>query len=55
MLQSIKRQDILEPRIIANEIRCVKCNRLLFKAKLSNNQTVEIKCSRCGVINIIET
>ena len=32
------------------EIRCVKCNRLLMKAKEIN---VEIKCPKCGCINRI--
>ncbi|MBR1777849.1 MAG: Com family DNA-binding transcriptional regulator [Alphaproteobacteria bacterium] len=31
-------------------IRCLKCNKLLFKA---NSAEVEIKCPRCGTLNTI--
>lgn len=31
-------------------IRCPKCNKLLFKA---NSASVEIKCPRCGALNVI--
>ncbi|MBU6447329.1 Com family DNA-binding transcriptional regulator [Patescibacteria group bacterium] len=35
------------------EYRCVKCNKLLFKAYLSGNDTrLEVKCRRCGQMDI---
>ena len=34
------------------EIRCKKCNRLLMKAERS--WKVEIKCSKCGYLNLLE-
>jgi phage FluMu protein Com len=34
------------------EVRCKKCNRLLFKGKVDD---IEIKCPKCGTINRIFT
>lgn len=34
------------------EFRCPKCKKLLFKGKYEG--TIEIKCSKCKNINIIE-
>jgi len=34
-----------------NNSRCKKCNKLLFKGKV-NKDYIEIKCLRCGHINI---
>jgi len=33
------------------EIRCVKCNRLLFFANFNEKIEIEIKCSKCHFIN----
>lgn len=35
------------------ECRCVKCNKLLFKLKIGFGLEVEIKCDRCGTINVV--
>lgn len=32
------------------EVRCKKCNKLLFKGVLKKDSEVEIKCPRCGVV-----
>ncbi len=34
------------------EIRCVKCNRLLFKG-IEFCGTIEVKCSKCGYIQVV--
>lgn len=34
------------------DFRCKKCNKLLAKEKI--NGTLEIKCTRCGTINVIK-
>lgn len=36
------------------EIRCKKCNRILFKIKLEKDAYIECKCSRCNEINKIQ-
>jgi len=36
-----------------NDLRCRKCNKLLAKqSKTTENNVLEIKCSRCNAINI---
>ena len=32
------------------EVRCVKCNRLLFKT-LATENVIEVKCPKCGFLN----
>lgn len=39
-------------KIIRTDVRCPACNRLLFKAKLKGEYSLEIKCPKCG--NIVE-
>lgn len=36
------------------EIRCKKCNRLLAKGRGIWELTLEIKCPKCGYINLLE-
>lgn len=38
-------------------IKCPKCNKLLFKAKLNGYLRYEIKCPRCNyvVVSVIKT
>ena len=33
------------------EFRCVKCNKLLFKAILADGSRVEVICTRCKEMN----
>lgn len=35
------------------DFRCKKCNKLLFKYKDGVYLMLEIKCDRCGTVNII--
>ena len=35
------------------EIRCVKCRRLLFKV-LNCAGKIEIKCPKCGMVDIVQ-
>lgn len=35
------------------EIRCVKCNRLLFKSNGKWDDPIEIKCPKCSYLNHI--
>lgn len=36
------------------EVRCHKCNRLLFKVKEVAGIYIECKCNKCGEINRIK-
>jgi len=36
-----------------NELRCVKCNKLLAKEENLQGK-LEIKCTRCNLLNIIK-
>ncbi len=46
----IKPQNLRQPKAKLPEVRCFRCNRLLF---LGIAEDVEIKCSRCGVVQYI--
>ncbi len=35
------------------DIRCVKCNRLLFK-QIDFRGSIEVKCSKCGFVQIVK-
>jgi len=37
--------------IFINEVRCLKCEKLLYKSKLGQYPEIECKCPRCGEIN----
>lgn len=39
-----------EDRLV--EFRCVKCNKLLFKASLASGSHVEVVCTRCKELNL---
>ena len=36
------------------EVRCVRCNRLLFKLVQPGGSSVEVKCPSCGKIQRID-
>jgi len=40
------------PKSVKGDIRCCKCNRLLMKGKV---EYVEVKCPRCGSMQIFES
>lgn len=45
-------EDINESREILPSIRCVNCHRLLYRGLA---QTIEIKCPKCGVVQLIKS
>ena len=36
------------------EVRCERCNKLLFKADMEGTSYIEIICSRCKEMNEVE-
>ena len=45
-----KLNNLRPPKSRLPEVRCFRCNRLLFRCIAED---VEIKCSRCGVVQYI--
>ena len=44
--------------VIRSEVRCIKCNKKLFIGEIGFDiygkpKIVEVKCPRCGVVNVI--
>jgi phage FluMu protein Com len=35
------------------DVRCRSCKRLLFKWEFSGTANIEVKCTRCGSIDVI--
>lgn len=45
--------SLLDPGRPFTEVRCFKCKRLLLKWQYTGLANIEVKCPRCGKIDLI--